>query len=327
MRSAYLTLLFLLFTLVTFAQKPKRRNIYFYKNDNTRVESADSADYIQIVSEPDSGSQLYNVEEFYKNDTRRLIGKSTRINPVRLDGTVAMFYPNGNKKMYAEYTDGFLSGKVYQYYPNGKRYIIKEYVVDQKELAIKAYLANRDSIITSVFDSTGKPLAENGNGQYVRYLNNFKDIGEQATIKDGHFDGKLSGFDERGKITFEETYDHGKLISGFSTDSAGVKYLYQQRYVSGQYPGGLSALGRYLGMNIRYPDEARRANIQGTVAIRFTIRRDGTVDDLKVLNPVSPELDQEALRVVEKMPKWNKGYAYGRPVPFSYVVPVSFRLQ
>jgi len=75
------TVIFLLIGGLCLAQK---RNVYFLKNDGRYVVTRDSADYIRIVSEPDSGSALYNVAEGYLSGKRKLTGKSSAIDPPRL---------------------------------------------------------------------------------------------------------------------------------------------------------------------------------------------------------------------------------------------------
>ena len=94
-----------------------------------------------------------------------------------------------------------------------------------------------------------------------------------------------------------------------------------------QYPGGPAALMQFLAQNIRYPEEAHKAGVQGRVIVSFVVETDGSISEAKAVKSVSSELDAEALRVINCMPNWNPGRQNGEVVRVKYVVPVTFRLQ
>ena len=94
-----------------------------------------------------------------------------------------------------------------------------------------------------------------------------------------------------------------------------------------EYPGGLPELMKYISMNVHYPEAAMKTGTQGRVVVQFIIEEDGTVSDARVVLRVSDELDAEALRVVNAMPKWTPGRQKGQPVRVKYTLPVTFRLQ
>lgn len=94
-----------------------------------------------------------------------------------------------------------------------------------------------------------------------------------------------------------------------------------------EFPGGATALLNYLAHNIKYPREAQENGDQGRVIIEMCIDREGQVDKVKVVKGICPTLDNEALRVVKNMPKWNPGLQRGKKVAVKYTVPISFRLE
>src|SRR5476651_550533 len=100
---------FILAITTCFAQ---RQNVYYLKNNGKYVQSKDSADYIRVVREPDSGATLYNVFEFYKNGKQRFIGKSAKIEPLAPEGQFISFYDNGKKKEMGIYQEGSLFGYI-----------------------------------------------------------------------------------------------------------------------------------------------------------------------------------------------------------------------
>ena len=94
------------------------------------------------------------------------------------------------------------------------------------------------------------------------------------------------------------------------------------------FVGGEDALRGYLSRNISYPESARTRNSQGQVSLSLTIGRDGSVCDVKLLKSSGDEsLDNEAVRVVEAMPKWSPGKQRGIPVRTYFVLPVKFKLM
>jgi TonB family protein len=93
------------------------------------------------------------------------------------------------------------------------------------------------------------------------------------------------------------------------------------------FPGGDGALLKFIGENTIYPEEAKAQNIQGRVIIRFCVTSLGNTRQISVLKGVSPELDAEAIRVVNTLPKFKPGRQGGKAVPVWYMVPITFALQ
>ena len=92
------------------------------------------------------------------------------------------------------------------------------------------------------------------------------------------------------------------------------------------FPGGMKALMEYLSQNIKYPAEAHAKGIQGRVIVCFVVKKDGSIDNIKVVRSVDPYLDKEAIRVITAMPKWKPGKQRGETVNVKFTVPVAFRL-
>ena len=94
-----------------------------------------------------------------------------------------------------------------------------------------------------------------------------------------------------------------------------------------EFPGGMKELLKFLQDNLKYPENAMKNNVQGRVIVQFVVEKDGTPTEFKVLRSVDPDLDAEALRVLQTMPKWKPGMQRGEVVRVKYTVPVSFKLQ
>ena len=94
-----------------------------------------------------------------------------------------------------------------------------------------------------------------------------------------------------------------------------------------EYPGGTEELYKYLGSNITYPEQAKNDGIQGRVFVTFVVECDGSITDAQVLRGIGGGCDEEALRVVNAMPKWTPGKKEGEVVRVQYNLPVIFKLQ
>jgi len=93
------------------------------------------------------------------------------------------------------------------------------------------------------------------------------------------------------------------------------------------FPGGPTELLKYIGEHTNYPDIAKENNIQGRVIVRFCVTSKGGVSQVSILKGVDPELDAEAIRVVNTLPTFKPGKQGGKPVPVWYMVPITFTLK
>ena len=94
-----------------------------------------------------------------------------------------------------------------------------------------------------------------------------------------------------------------------------------------EFKGGMAELYAYLGSNIKYPVMAKESGIQGKVYVTFVVERDGSITDVKVLRGIGGGCDEEAIRVVQTLPRWKPGKQRGKPVRVQYNLPVRFTLQ
>ena len=94
-----------------------------------------------------------------------------------------------------------------------------------------------------------------------------------------------------------------------------------------EYPGGSEAMADYISKSVVYPEKAKADNVQGKVYVQFVVETDGSIAEATVLRGVGGECDDEALRVVKSMPKWQPATFKGKPVRSKYVIPIYYKLQ
>jgi periplasmic protein TonB len=116
-----------------------------------------------------------------------------------------------------------------------------------------------------------------------------------------------------------------KMTGAMTPDAAGV---YSNVDYIPSFPGGNKGLQKFFDDNLQYPQSASDDGVEGTVRVAFTIDENG-----RLMNPAidgSNEgygLDEEALRVINKMPSWNPGKIKGKPVKTRFTLPVRFQLN
>ena len=91
--------------------------------------------------------------------------------------------------------------------------------------------------------------------------------------------------------------------------------------------GGIAAFYKYVGNQLKYPPQARRMGVEGTVVIQFVVEKDGSLTDMKVLRKVGAGCDEEALRVLKDAPKWIPGRQRGKAVRVRRSIPIKFALR
>ena len=119
-------------------------------------------------------------------------------------------------------------------------------------------------------------------------------------------------------------------VETVATDIESSENIFDSRAVDRkpEFYGGTQALQRYLAGSIRYPQISLKNGSQGRTIVRFIINADGTVASPEVVRSSGDlNLDMEALRVVEAMPKWKPGRIGKKKVRVYFVMPVVFTLR
>jgi TonB family protein len=145
--------------------------------------------------------------------------------------------------------------------------------------------------------------------------------------KDGKKHGALFTYWANGKLKRADKYANDELVEGKCMTSEGRDMTYYVYERLPEFPGGINQLVQYLRKELKYPKNANRAGIEGRVLVGFIVNKDGTISDIKIVQSVYKELDEEAMRLVRKMPKWESGMEDGEAVRVAFHLPIHFQLQ
>lgn len=131
-------------------------------------------------------------------------------------------------------------------------------------------------------------------------------------------------YDGNKSLLPEETEEQ---TSNVEVEKKVEDYVFDAVEQKPSFPGGLVALNSYIGNNLQYPEKAKEKGVQGRVIVKFIVEKDGSISNVEVNRSVDADLDNEAMRVIKSMPKWNPAKQNGTEVRAYYYVPVTFRLN
>lgn len=319
----------LIFSLVLYLPSYAQQGglIYYLKNNGKLVSNKDSADYSMVVFPPDIAvdKNLYIVFEYDKNGKRTLItGSKTNDINLKYEGHYITFYANGHRRKMGTFVGGNPTGHETEYYPNGKLYYVKDYVHEKNDITENEInRAKTREFRAECRDSTGNILTANGNGKWVEFDDDFKNVIADGPIAHGDKDSTWY-VRNNGFVIKQEHYKAGRLIS--STDNTGTT-VYSGVDGMPEFPGGMEAFFHFLAKNIRYPAVARENGTEGKVIISFIVEPDGTLTDVHVSRGIGDGCDEESRRVIALSSPWKPGIKDGQPVRVAYSVPISFALS
>ncbi|QDK78084.1 TonB family protein [Spirosoma sp. KCTC 42546] len=276
------------------------------------------------------GTQNYNQfwegEVFVLDEMQKLVSLAYYENGKRA-GSELNFHLNGAVAEKNEEMDGKSTNTTW--YTNGQIKQIK--TVGE----IKALVQNEPEQVTAYWDSTGHQKVKDGNG-YAIYQTRVRSKSdtvrhtlfiEQGAYKNGFKHGNWTGRYIDNSYFFEEQYDKGVCQFGKARVGEGDTVRYSVLEKQPEFPGGLQGLGEFLSNNLQYPRKAQQAGAEGKVFVSFVVCTDGTLCDYEVLKSVHPDLDKEAVRVVQKMSgRWKPGFQRGQKVRVKYNLPINFSL-
>jgi outer membrane transport energization protein TonB (TC 2.C.1.1.1) len=188
-----------------------------------------------------------------------------------------------------------------------------------------------------MIDLLKEEFENNEPGRFFSLLCIYAEKGEDLTVVN-----EKTGARHNGMISYSALCDVYKSThhenGPFSIGDASISYgggNYDEESIPFQlvdikplFNGGTAnAFSEWVNTQLVYPEQAREHGIQGRVILQFTVDANGYVKNVRVLRGVDPLLDEEAVRVVKKSPKWTSGRQDGRAVSVTYTFPVIFVLN
>ncbi|WP_242689249.1 energy transducer TonB [Pedobacter sp. SYSU D00535] len=297
--------------------------VFYWDKNGRQVEEVGSADIIQKITPVPGSTELYQVREYNHQGLLQLEGTVSEYKPrLHFEDLVRRFDKKGGLASEINYKDNKYEGEAKFYYKNGQlREVVEHYHAPNpmnphgsSEVHVK---------MVAYFDSLGNQQVKDGNGFAIVKTDAFT---EKGRYSDGVKDSIWTGVSSKSDFSYIEKFDKGKFVSGESV-SDGQKFVYNQQEIQPEYPGGIMQFYQYIGRNYKYPAEARKKGVSGTVIVSFVVEKDGSLTDLKTLRDLGMGTGEEALRVVKNSPSWIPGKQHGVPVRVQYTLPIRLNLS
>lgn len=330
MRFFKLSILFSLCFLSVKAQNTQ--NLYFLKNNGKYVILRDSADFVRVIREPDSGMTYFVLAEAYLSGKPKTRGYVSKFEPNLIyEGQVLRYREDGSKESVTAYNKGQQTGKCFYFFKNGKVGRVLNY--DSLEVYFPKIVPlpyGSDFLpyrLEYQEDSIGNVLVDGGKGHLKQKVKDFKDeeVTEEGDYVNGLKEGIWTESSTSGNYWAKDIFSRGDLVSG-QRFKDGQTYTYTVENQAPVFKGGMEQFYRFLARKIRYPLDAQRGKISGKVFLSFVVEKDGSLSDINVVRSVFPSIDEEAVKVLKQSPNWMPGIHRGLPIRVKYNLPIAFAL-
>jgi len=163
-------------------------------------------------------------------------------------------------------------------------------------------------------------------GQSRRWYDDGK-IKSLIAYSDDKMNGGCKTYWENGQLKRNDAYEDGKFRTGNCYTAKGADTIHYDYEITPEFKGGASEMMKYLQKNIKISEKSKEDYVHGKTYIKFTINEDGSISDVSILKGSGEkEFDNEVIRVVKEMPKWNPGKQDGIPVKVHFMIPIFIRL-
>ncbi|WP_414000208.1 TonB family protein [Flavobacterium sp. W1B] len=314
MKNKLYTIALLLITSIAFSQTSKAISAKIFLDSLGSQTSEANHKYYRIIRNYNLESDSYVINDYYKSGKIKMKGISTNRDNLKREGAFINYYENGNKKSISNYKNNTQYGIQYNYFDDGTIQGVNEVIENHSEL-VDNYK------IIQFWNKEREQKVINGNGEYE--TTDSAGIYLKGRIKDGLKDGEWQGYSKSFSMKFIEFYTEGKLVSGITTDSNGIELPYTALFEKPKSEKGIEHFYKYVGNNLIIPKEALINRISGKIYLLFTIEKNGSVVDVRVLKGLDNELDKEAIRVIKNYKKWVPGKMRGVPVRVSHTIPIT----
>ena len=211
----------------------------------------------------------------------------------------------------------YVSSNLTPQFPGGEQALL-EYVQQEMEYPKKALKEGLSGVVIVQVKTDKK-----GNVKLSRILKSTNEVFNKEAKRIGNSlpkfkPGVRDGEPIEGIYTFPVKFDH--------PDKKAAEVSTEESNKSAEFPGGIVELSNFISKNLKYPEEAAGNGIEGVVTVKFRILKDGTINDIQVVQGAEASLDAEALRLVGMFPKFSPAIVGGEAVDSSFTLPITFHL-
>jgi len=313
MKPAFL-ICFLFISLITYSQRIEK----FY-NYRWEPVAPNEARFYSLITKTDSG--WYRLDYYIHERSLQMKGLFEDSACTIRSGYFYFFHPNHSPSAFGRYLNGKKEGTWYAFFDNG---LVQDSAFYREGSLTGTHLkwyANGYTADSAVYNADGSGVEiswfDNGNPSSAgRYGEGYKQ------------QGTWQYFHKNGKISAQEKYDHGKLLSRKYFDERGIEKMDTASLDrEAEFRGGQSAWVKFLGKKLYFPDQYTFINgDQAVVVVSGEINEDGRMENVKVTTSLAPAFDKIALKTVQSSPDWIPAMDHNRKVKYYFSQPVIFSM-
>jgi len=211
-------------------------------------------------------------------------------------------YANRNSAFYLQVT--------HEDFSNPERYIVESFYTNGTRKELKNYTDKKKERIG---------ISEEW------YLNG--QLKSQETYANGKLNDTVITYWENGQLKRMDLFRNGEFINGTCYDISGKKIRHFDFEVMPKYPGGESELLADIYNDLEMPEIVKKNLLKEKVIAKFSVDIKGFVSDIEIVKGNYPELNNEVIRVLKSLKRWQPGLRDGEPVKVWYSIPVSFEVR
>ena len=287
------------------------------------VRTLDSADYYMLILPPNQDDPRYNIQEFYKDNKIKFLGKADpstncmKTGIVLLDGDCISYFHSGAKSADTHYTKGYKEGFEKLYYPNGAIHGVMKHVLG-------ATARQDETFYWTCYDVDGSEICTDGKGKWKNYDEDLKIVELQGDIIKGRQDGEWNGMIVKpDTIKYKYLYRRGERLSATGFDKNGKSYAFNLDQTNATYKGGYLTFVEVLHERVKFPRDANGLKMNGdTVHVSFVIEKDGSITHPDVVGDVDPQLKESVITALAKCSGWTPMKLFGVPFRTQMIFPL-----
>ncbi len=303
-----LTTILITFSLFSFGQTNSSEETNKLDLQSKAISSDSTTIYLLAKKniKSDLGKFIKNDTVYYPDNT---VLRTSEAKNGYLDGNLIYYNSKGTVYLKSKYKNGEASDTSFYYNMTGSLTMKQAYLANGRTDVYGYYNSGELERLSKIkiVDLTPEEL-KNSTSKYKQ---------KAVTESEQYFDkkGKEISYSEHLEIL---KTDAEKNSTDFSENKSNEGRP--------SFPGGDKAMNRFIQENLVYPKNEKRKNTNGTAHISFTVEKDGSITNVKVLKGLKGcnACDIEAVRVIQLMPKWEPGKYNGQNVKFNLTLPIDF---
>ena len=287
------------------------------------IVTTENYKYLQVIKDYNiPNKEPYQIREYYKSGKIAMTGSiGSRIGDTKI-GTFVYFYENGKRKSVLNYEQNELLRVYYEFYENGEKKLEGEWIDNKKNVIPSINIKNywNENGVQTIKDGTGFFKESYFTGNFPYWFKE-RDFG-QGKIVNNLKDSIWTGNKTKSKISYSETYKNGILISGVLIDALLESHPYTELEIAPVPKKGMKDFYKFIGRNYKTPEIK---GLSGKIFIKFTVEKDGTIVETKILRDLGFGTGDEAIRVLMKYGNWVPGEIRGVKVKCTFSIPIAIQ--